>query len=90
MMFGLKMMDMVQVIQITNNAMNEEMLKDQITQLQTDLDIAQKRLRNVERDYNELIHICLGIHYARIAMNEVKVIEGLSKIDAFFREENTN
>lgn len=70
--------------------MNEEMLKDQIVQLQTDLDIAQKRLRNVEKDYNELIHICLGIHYARIAMDEKCVVEGLNKIDSFFREENMN
>lgn len=70
--------------------MNEEMLKDQIVQLQTDLDIAQKRLRNVETDYNELLHICLGIHYARIGMDQNRVIQGLEAIDAFFREENMN
>jgi hypothetical protein len=70
--------------------MNEEMLKDQIVQLQTDLGIAHKRIRNVEKDYNELIHICLSIHYARIGMDEVRVVEGLNKIDAFFREENMN
>ena len=70
--------------------MNEEMLKDQITQLQTDLSLAHKRLRFIETEYNELIHICLGIYYARIGMDENKVIEGLNKIDAFFREENMN
>jgi hypothetical protein len=70
--------------------MNEEMLQDQIVQLQTDLSIAHKRLRNVEKDYNELIHICLGIHYARIGMDEKRVVKGLNKIDAFFREENMN
>jgi len=70
--------------------MNEEMLKEQIAQLQTDLDIAHKRLRNVEINYNALIHICLGIYYARVSMNQEKVIEGLNAIDAFFREENMN
>ena len=66
------------------------MLQDQIVQLQTDLSIAHKRIRNVEKDYNELIHICLGIRYARIGMDENRVVEGLNKIDAFFREENMN
>lgn len=66
------------------------MLKDQIAQLQTDLEIANKRLRKVETDYNELIHICMGIYYARISMDVNRVIQGLESIDAFFREENMN
>lgn len=70
--------------------MNEEMLKDQITQLQTDLSLAHKRLRFIEAEYNKLIHICFSIYYARIGMDENRVIEGLNKIDAFFREENMN
>lgn len=70
--------------------MNREMLNDQISQLQTDINLLRKKLRFIEPEYNELVSICAGIYYARIAMDESKVLQGLDKIDAFFREENMN
>lgn len=41
-------------------------------------------------EYIKLINICTGIYYARIALRHDLVIEGLNKLDAYFREENMN
>jgi hypothetical protein len=41
-------------------------------------------------EYNKLLNICTGIYYARIALRNDLVIDGLNKLDAYFREENMN
>jgi len=39
----------------------------------------------IDEDLKDLKYICLGLHCARIAMNEEKVGEYLNKIDDWFR-----
>jgi len=43
-----------------------------------------------KNEYIKLANICAGIYYARIALRNDLVIEGLGKLDAYFREENMN
>jgi len=66
--------------------MNEEMLKDQISQLQTDLEITRKKKEYYEQFYNP----CLRIYYGRIAMSESSVLEGIQQIENILREPNFN
>lgn len=66
--------------------MNEEMLKDQISQLQTNLEIIRKRKEFYEKLYNP----CLRIYYGRIGMSESAVLDGIQEIENILREENLN
>ena len=66
--------------------MNEEMLKDQISQLQTDLEIMRKQKEYFEQFYNP----CVRIYYGRIAMSESAVLDGIAEIENLLRESNTN
>lgn len=66
--------------------MNEEMLKDQISQLQTDLHLYKK----YKQLYEELRNPCLRIYYGRIGMSESAVLSGIHEIETFFREPNLN
>lgn len=66
--------------------MNEEMLKDQIAQLQTDLEIMRKKKEYYEQFYSP----CLGIYYGRIAMNHDVIIDNIQKIENLLREPNIN
>lgn len=66
--------------------MNEEMLKDQISQLQTDLKIMQIKKEYYEQFYSP----CLGIYYGRVAMNEAVIIDNIKKIERILREPNFN
>ncbi len=66
--------------------MNEEMLKDQIAQLQTDLEIMRKKKEFYEQFYSP----CLGIYYGRIAMNQDVIIDNIEKIENLLREPNCN
>ncbi len=43
-----------------------------------------------KQEYEKLRAICSRIYYARIAMREDLVIEGLKDIDNYFREPNMN
>lgn len=66
--------------------MNEEMLKDQIAQLQTDLQIMRKRKEYFEQFYNP----CMRIYYGRIAMSDSAIISGIEEIEKLLREPNFN
>jgi hypothetical protein len=66
--------------------MNEEMLKDQIAQLQIDLEIMRKKKEYYEQFYSP----CLGIYYGRIAMSEEAVVDNIKKIENLLREPNVN
>lgn len=66
--------------------MNEEMLKDQIAQLQTDLEI----MRNKKEFYEEFYSPCLRIYYGRIAMSDSAIIAGIKEIEKLLREPNIN
>lgn len=66
--------------------MNEEMLKDQVAQLQTDLEIMRKKKEYFEQFYNP----CLRIYYGRIAMSNSAVIAGIEEIEKLLREPNFN
>jgi len=66
--------------------MNEEMLKDQISQLQTDLEIMRKQKEYFEQFYNP----CVRIYYGRIAMSESAVLDGIAEIENLMREPNFN
>jgi hypothetical protein len=66
--------------------MNEEMLKDQIAQLQTELEIMRKKKEYYEQFYTP----CLGIYYGRIAMSESAIIAGIEEIEKLLREPNFN
>ena len=66
--------------------MNEEMLKDQISQLQTDLEIMRKKKEYYEQFYSP----CLGIYYGRIAMSNEAVVAGIEEIENLLREPNMN
>ena len=41
-------------------------------------------------EYEKMRSLILRIYYARVAMNESKVIELLTEVDNFFREPNYN
>ena len=62
------------------------MLKDQISQLQIDLEIMRKKKEYYERFYSP----CLGIYYGRIAMSEEAVLDNIKKIENLLREPNLN
>ena len=66
--------------------MNEEMLKDQIAQLQTDLEIMRKKKEYYETFYDP----CLRIYYGRIAMSDSAIIAGIEEIEKLLREPNIN
>ena len=66
--------------------MNEEMLKDQIAQLQTDLEIMRKKKEYFEQFYSP----CVRIYYGRIAMSESTVLDGIAEIENLLREPNMN
>jgi hypothetical protein len=66
--------------------MNEEMLKDQIAQLQTDLLILRKQKEYHEQFYSP----CLRIYYGRIAMSDEAIIAGIEEIEKLLREPNLN
>jgi hypothetical protein len=66
--------------------MNEEMLKDQVSQLQIDLDIMQKHKEYYEQFYSP----CLRIYYGRIAMSDSAIIAGIEEIEKLLREPNVN
>jgi hypothetical protein len=66
--------------------MNEEMLKDQIAQLQTDLEIMRKK----KEYYEEFYDPCLRIYYGRIAMSDSAIIAGIKEIEKLLREPNIN
>ena len=66
--------------------MNEEMLKDQVAQLQTDLEIMRKKKEYFEQFYNP----CMRIYYGRIAMSGSAVIAGIEEIEKLLREPNFN
>lgn len=66
--------------------MNEEMLKDQIAQLQTDLEIMRKK----KEYYEEFYSPCLRIYYGRIAMSDSAIIAGIKEIEKLLREPNVN
>jgi hypothetical protein len=66
--------------------MNEEMLKNEIAQLQTDLEIMRKKKEYYEQFYNP----CMRIYYGRIAMSESAVLEGIQQIENILREPNLN
>lgn len=66
--------------------MNEEMLKDQIAQLQTDLLILRKQKEYYEQFYSP----CLRIYYGRIAMSDEAIIAGIEEIEKLLREPNLN
>lgn len=62
------------------------MLKDQIVQLQTDLEIMRKKKEYFEQFYSP----CLGIYYGRIAMSEEAIVDNIKKIENLLREPNVN
>jgi len=64
--------------------MNEEMLKNEIAQLQTDLEIMRKKKEYYEQFYSP----CLGIYYGRIAMSNDAIIDNIKKIEKLLREPN--
>ena len=66
--------------------MNEEMLKDQVSQLQIDLDIMRKHKEYYEQFYSP----CLRIYYGRIAMSDSAIIAGIEEIEKLLREPNVN
>ena len=66
--------------------MNEEMLKDQIAQLQTDLEIMRKKKEYFEQFYNP----CVRIYYGRIAMSNEAIVAGIQEIEKLLREPNMN
>lgn len=66
--------------------MNEEMLKDQIAQLQTDLEIMRKK----KEFYEEFYSPCLRIYYGRIAMSDSAIIAGIEEIEKLLRQSNIN
>lgn len=66
--------------------MNEEMLKDQIAQLQTDLEIMRKKKEYFEQFYNP----CVRIYYGRIAMSNEAIVAGIEEIEKLLREPNMN
>lgn len=66
--------------------MNEEMLKDQIAQLQTELEIMRKKKEYYEQFYTP----CLGIYYGRIAMSDSAILSGIATIENILREPNFN
>ena len=66
--------------------MNEEMLKDHIAQLETDLDIMCKKKEYFEQFYNP----CMRIYYGRIAMSDSAVMAGIEEIEKLLREPNIN
>jgi hypothetical protein len=65
---------------------NEQILKDQISQLQVDNEILRKQKEYFERLY----YPCLRIINGRIAMNNSVVIEGIESIEKILRAENFN
>lgn len=66
--------------------MNEEMLKDQIAQLQTDLEIMRKKKEYFEQFYNP----CVRIYYGRIAMSNEAIVAGIEEIEKLLKEPNMN
>jgi hypothetical protein len=66
--------------------MNEEMLKNEIAQLQTDLEIMRKKKEYYEQFYSP----CLGIYYGRVAMSNDAIIDNIKKIEKLLREPNFN
>jgi hypothetical protein len=66
--------------------MNEEMLKDQISQLQIDNEILRKQKEFFERLYSP----CMRIYYGRIAMSESAILDAIQEIENLLREENLN
>jgi hypothetical protein len=66
--------------------MNEEMLKNEIAQLQTDLEIMRKKKEYYEQFYSP----CLGIYYGRIAMSDDAIVDNIKKIENLLREPNFN
>ena len=66
--------------------MNEEMLKDQVSQLQIDSDIMRKHKEYYEQFYSP----CLRIYYGRIAMSDSAIIAGIEEIEKLLREPNVN
>ena len=66
--------------------MNDEMLKDQIAQLQTDLEIMRKKKEYFEQFYNP----CVRIYYGRIAMSNEAIVAGIEEIEKLLREPNMN
>lgn len=69
--------------------MNEEMLKEQIAQMQTEMDLMRKEL-NYLKPIQALHSPCMKLHNARITMNEKEVIKAVEEIERFFRDENYN
>jgi hypothetical protein len=66
--------------------MNEEILKNEIAQLQTDLEIMRKKKEYYEQFYSP----CLGIYYGRVAMSHDAIIDNIKKIENLLREPNFN
>jgi hypothetical protein len=66
--------------------MNEEILKNEIAQLQTDLEIMRKKKEYYEQFYSP----CLGIYYGRVAMSDDAIIDNIKKIEKLLREPNFN
>jgi hypothetical protein len=66
--------------------MNEEMLKNEIAQLQTDLEIMRKKKEYYEQFYSP----CLGIYYGRVAMSNDAIIDNIKKIEKLLKEPNFN
>ena len=66
--------------------MNEEMLRDEIDRLQTEV----RMLAKYKEYYEALRSPCLRIYYGRIGMSESAILSGISDIENFFRSPNTN
>jgi len=66
--------------------MDEQILKDQISQLQTDLEIMRKKKEYYEQFYSP----CLGIYNGRVAMSHDAIINNIEKIEKLLREPNFN
>jgi hypothetical protein len=66
--------------------MDEQILKDQISQLQTDLEIMRKKKEYYEQFYSP----CLGIYYGRIVMSHDAIIDNIKEIENLLREPNFN
>ncbi len=62
------------------------MLKNEIAQLQTDLEIMRKKKEYYEQFYSP----CLGIYYGRVAMSNDAIIDNIKKIEKLLREPNFN
>ena len=66
--------------------MNEEMMRDTINQLETDLRI----MRTNKEYYEQFFSPCMKIYNARILMDNDAVVAGIEEIENLLRDKSKN